>query len=91
MRSNGLLEGASGERGAPMLNPAPEDVAGLMKDAEMALKREEPEHTEVSGEPILIVPGITSHVRLPNLIPDEWQPSLTDMIMQAVDEDSTHP
>lgn len=91
MRSNGLLEGVSGEHEAPMLNPAPEDIKLLMHDAELALTRKGAEHTEVAGEPILIVPGVTSHIRLPNLIPQDLRPTLTKMIMQAVDEDCARP
>jgi hypothetical protein len=83
---NGLLEGVSGEHGELMLRPTPHDPAELMQDAKAALNRDEPVHTEVSGEPILIVPGVTSHVRIPNLIPDDWQPTLTEMIMKAIDE-----
>jgi hypothetical protein len=87
MRSTELLDGPSGEREAEMRDPAPEHVAELMDDAERALMREKPAYTEVTGEPILIVPGVISHVRLPKLIPDDWRPNLTDMIMQAVEHD----
>jgi hypothetical protein len=59
-----------------------------MGDAEKALKSENPAHCEVTGEPILIAPGITSHVRLPKLIPDDWRPNLTAMIMRAVEQDA---
>jgi hypothetical protein len=91
VRSDGLLEGVSGEHEALMLNPVPEDIAELMQDATKALNCQRRERTKVSGEPILIVPGVTSQVRLPNLIPDAWQPALTEMIMQAVEKDCAQP
>lgn len=84
MRPTGLLAGLSGEHEDPMLKPSPDDVAELMRDAEVALNRDEPQHTEISGEPILMVPGVTSNVRIPKLIPDEWRPNLTEMILKAV-------
>jgi hypothetical protein len=86
MRPDGLFEVRSGEREAPMRNPAQEDVDRLMRSAESALTGE-PAHPEMTGEPILIVPGVMSHVRLPKLIPDGCRPNLTAMIMRAVEQD----
>jgi hypothetical protein len=62
MRPDGLFEVRSGEREAPMRNPAQEDVDRLMRSAESALTGE-PAHPEMTGEPILIVPGVTCACR----------------------------
>lgn len=86
MRADELLPVRSEDHEALMRNPAPEDVDRLMRSAESALTKNR-SHAEMAGEPILMVPGITSCVRLPKLIPDDCRPNLTEMIMRAVEQD----
>jgi len=82
-----LLRHANEAYDAGMLDPAPEQVTALMNDAHSALTRSDSQARDVMGEPILIVPDVMSHIRLPKLIPDDCRPNLTAMIMKAVEQD----
>jgi hypothetical protein len=84
MNSGDVLDNAVGRRDVDLSDEA---LDGLMREAGAALTREGSARPDVTGEPVLVVPGIASQVRLPNLIPTEWPSSLTEMIINAVTQD----
>jgi len=40
-------------------------------------------------EPMIVIDDPFAE-RIPNLVPEEWQPSLTEMIRRAVEAEGTH-
>jgi hypothetical protein len=70
------------------MDPTPEDVKRFVAGAEAALNREDHRaRRDLSGDPVLVATDIATGARLPNLIPKEWKPALTEMIMKAVERE----
>jgi hypothetical protein len=51
--------------------------------------------SQVTGETVtpcnIVATDIASTARIPNLIPDEWQPHIAALIMRAIDKDWGNP
>ena len=78
-----LLDGTIGDQRMDLANLPSAEVEKFVHDAEAALSYDE--RIGLAGEPILVAIDVASQSRLPNLVPDQWKSSLTDMIMNAVE------